>query len=255
MDRLVSIWLQLEIWAMAVLLTRGEIRCYCDAPHCVATGYMCKSELNSCFTRILDPQSSKSPLSHGCYDPLLNAGAPCHAESGRATLYGPATLECCHEDMCNYKGLHDLTHGRGGSPGKSTRPQTEGGRQVVARVQEIPTAKEVWFRAAVIAVPIAGGLVLILLITLALRMLRSENRRLRQQRSEMLSRLQYGFQGQPLAKGRGAKLDLECMVPLGGHENCCLTCDKIRQTELSGPRLLSLVHWGRHGPRGKLEHV
>uniref|UniRef100_A0A672RY43 BMP and activin membrane-bound inhibitor homolog n=1 Tax=Sinocyclocheilus grahami TaxID=75366 RepID=A0A672RY43_SINGR len=105
---LVSIWLQLELCAMAVLLTKGEIRCYCDVPHCVATGYMCKSELNACFTRTLDPQSTKSPLSHGCYDPLLNSGKTCHPEYD--TIHGSATLQCCHEDMCNYRGLQDVTY-------------------------------------------------------------------------------------------------------------------------------------------------
>lgn len=97
----------------------GEIRCYCDAPHCVATGYMCKSELNACFTRILDPQSSKSPLSHGCFDPLLNSGNICHPESTYDTIHGPATLQCCHEDMCNYRGLQDLTYRRVESHGMS----------------------------------------------------------------------------------------------------------------------------------------
>ncbi|XP_022534399.2 BMP and activin membrane-bound inhibitor homolog (Xenopus laevis) b [Astyanax mexicanus] len=256
MDRnpsLVHIWLQLELCAMAVLLTRGEIRCYCDAPHCVATGYMCKSELNACFTRVLDPQSTKSPLSHGCYDPLLNSGSVCRSES---TYDVPAGLECCHEDMCNYRGLQELSYSRGDGLDRRSRPQPGSGHHLVARVQEIPSAKEVWFRAAVIAVPIAGGLILVLLVMLAVRMLRSESRRLRQQRSEMLSRLQYSLHGQQLAKGRGsAKLDLECMVPLGGHENCCLTCDKIRQSDLSGQRLLSLVHWGRYSGRGKLEFV
>ncbi|XP_060762407.1 BMP and activin membrane-bound inhibitor homolog (Xenopus laevis) b isoform X2 [Neoarius graeffei] len=216
---------------------------------------MCKSELNACFTRILDPQSSKSPLLHGCYEPALNGGSVCRAEAAHGALHSPAMLQCCHEDMCNYRGPQDLTYSREENLDHRSRPEAEGGRQIIARVQEIPSAKEVWFRAAVIAVPIAGGLVLVLLITLALRMLRSENQRLRQQRREMLSRLHYGFHGQHLAKNRGTKLDLECMMPLGGHENCCLTCDKLRQSDLSSQRLLSLVHWGRHSPRDKLELV
>lgn len=37
-----------------------------------------------------------------------------------------------------------------------------------------------WFKAAVIAVPIAGGFILILLVLLAVRMLRSDSRRHRQ---------------------------------------------------------------------------
>ncbi|XP_043116123.1 BMP and activin membrane-bound inhibitor homolog (Xenopus laevis) b [Puntigrus tetrazona] len=251
---LVSIWLQLELCAMAVLLTKGEIRCYCDAPHCVATGYMCKSELNACFTRTLDPQSAKSPLSHGCYDPLVNSGKTCHSESTYDTIHGSATLQCCHEDMCNYRGLQDVTY-RGSEIHDKRRHQTESSRHVIARLQEIPSSKEVWFRAAVITVPIAGGLILVLLIMLALRMLRSENRRLRQQRREMLSRLHYSFHGQHLSKSHVAKLDLECMVPVGGHENCCLTCEKIQQSDLTSQRLLSLVSWGKYSGRGKLEFV
>lgn len=97
----------------------GEIRCYCDSPHCVATGYMCKSELNACFTRVLDPRSSKSPLSHGCYEPVLNGGSACRADATHEAMHGPATLECCHEDMCNYRGPQDLTYSREESLGKS----------------------------------------------------------------------------------------------------------------------------------------
>ncbi|XP_063076292.1 BMP and activin membrane-bound inhibitor homolog (Xenopus laevis) b [Engraulis encrasicolus] len=268
MDRyfnIVSMWLQLELCAMAVLLTKGEIRCYCDAPHCVATGYMCKSEVNACFTRSIDPSSPRSLLSHGCYDPLLNSDDVCTSDVAfdTAAAQGSSTLECCQEDMCNYRGLQDLAYGRREPLDRRDRhhhQQTSdsgGGRHVVARVQEVPSSREVWFRAAVIAVPIAGGLILVLLIVLALRMLRSESRRLRQQRREMLSRLHYSFHGHQLKKGHHmAKLDLECMVPVTGHENCCLTCDKMRQSsELAGERLLSLVHWGRYGGRGKMEFV
>lgn len=140
------------------------------------------------------------------------------------------------------------------------RYQTDISNQnLITRVQELASAKEVWFRAAVIAVPIAGGLILVLLIMLALRMLRSENKRLRAQRQQMLSRLHYSFHGHHHAKkGHVAKLDLECMVPVTGHENCCTGCDKLRQAELSGrggDRLLSLVHWGMYTGHGKLEFV
>lgn len=248
---LVALWLQLEVCALAALLCRGEIRCYCDAPHCVATGYMCKSELNACFTKVLDPLSANSPLTHGCLDPH----AP-HLCSSKTidSLSGAAMLECCHDDMCNYRGLHDLAHTRD-SADHSRYPQ-DGSRSLVTRVQELASAKEVWFRAAVIAVPIAGGLILVLLIMLALRMLRSENKRLQDQRQQMLSRLHYSFHGHHAKKGPHlAKLDLECMVPVSGHENCCLTCDKMRQADLGSEKILSLVHWGMYSGHGKLEFV
>lgn len=146
-------------------------------------------------------------------------------------------------------------------------------RNLVTRVQELSSAREVWFRAAVIAVPIAGGLVLVLLVMLALRMLRSESKRLRDRRQQMLSRLHYSFHGHHhhhhglhhhglhhSHHGLGLhhqtkKLDLECMVPVSGHENCCLSCDKTRQGESAGERVLSLVHWGMYSGHGKLEFV
>lgn len=128
-------------------------------------------------------------------------------------------------------------------------------RNLVTRVQELTSAKEVWFRAAVIAVPIAGGLILVLLIMLALRMLRSENKRRQDQRLQMLSRLHYSFHGHHTKKGHVAKLDLECMVPVTGQENCCLTCDKMRQADLGSDKILSLVHWGMYSGHGKLEFV
>ncbi|XP_018596592.1 BMP and activin membrane-bound inhibitor homolog a [Scleropages formosus] len=252
---LLSIWLQLELCAMAVLLTKGEIRCYCDAPHCVATGYMCKSALNACFTKVLDPHNVNSPLTHGCLDPLAASSMDATCIPKQEDLTGvSSTLECCNEDMCNYRGLHDLAHTREASD-HNGRFQPESNRHLITRVQDLASTKEVWFRAAVIAVPIAGGLILVLLIMLALRMLRSENKRLRDQRQQMLSRLHYSFHGHHAKKGHVTKLDLECMVPVMGHENCCLTCDKLRQSDSGNDRILSLVHWGMYSGHGKLEFV
>lgn len=139
--------------------------------------------------------------------------------------------------------------------GQGNRYQHDSSRNLITKVQELTSSKELWFRAAVIAVPIAGGLILVLLIMLALRMLRSENKRLQDQRQQMLSRLHYSFHGHHSKKGQVAKLDLECMVPVSGQENCCLTCDKMRQAELSNEKILSLVHWGMYSGHGKLEFV
>ncbi|KAG5850479.1 BMP and activin membrane-bound inhibitor (Xenopus laevis) homolog a [Anguilla rostrata] len=258
MDRhssFISIWLQLELCAMAVLLTKGEIRCYCDATQCVATGYMCKSEQNACFTKLLDPQNTNSPLTHGCLDPMVNVADVCSPRTAGDLTGGSSKMECCHEDMCNYRGLHDLAQNRGDSSDQGGRYPPENGRNLITRMQELASAKEVWFRAAVIAVPIAGGLILVLLIMLALRMLRSENKRLQDQRQQMLSRLHYSFHGHHAKKGHVTKLDLECMVPVTGHENCCLTCDKMRQADLGNDKILSLVHWGMYSGHGKLEFV
>ncbi|XP_067907927.1 BMP and activin membrane-bound inhibitor (Xenopus laevis) homolog a [Heterodontus francisci] len=259
MDRhpnLMWIWLQLELCAMAILLTKGEIRCYCDAPNCVATGYMCKSELSACFSRLLDPQNTNSPLTHGCLDTISNSASICHAKRLQNRTGTWPMLECCHEDMCNYRGLQDvLSYPRSETSDQGNRYHHDSSKSLITRVQELTSSKELWFRAAVIAVPIAGGLILVLLIMLALRMLRSENKRLQDQRRQMLSRLHYSFHGHHSKKGQVAKLDLECMVPVTGHENCCMTCDKIRHSDLSHDKLLSLVHWGMYSGRGKLEFV
>ncbi|KAM9839778.1 BMP and activin membrane-bound inhibitor homolog isoform 1-T2 [Aulostomus maculatus] len=257
-----SIWLQLELCAMAVLLTKGEIRCYCDVPHCVATGYMCKSELNACFTKVVDPLNANSPSTHGCLDPIATAGNICISSQRSAdSLSGPSAiiLECCNDDMCNYRGLHDLARTRDSTDHSQyhldNNNNNNNNRNLVTRVQELASAKEVWFRAAVIAVPIAGGFILVLLIMQALRMLRSENKRLRDQRQQMLSRLHYSFHGHHTKKDHVAKLDLECMVPVTGHENCCLTCDKLRQADSGNDKILSLVHWGMYSGHSKLEFV
>ncbi|EMP31616.1 BMP and activin membrane-bound inhibitor like protein [Chelonia mydas] len=208
-------------------------------------------------TRLLDPQNTNSPLTHGCLDSIANTADICQAKQAQnhsgTTM---PTLECCHEDMCNYRGLHDvLSPPKGETSGQGSRYQHDNSRNLITKVQELTSSKELWFRAAVIAVPIAGGLILVLLIMLALRMLRSENKRLQDQRQQMLSRLHYSFHGHHSKKGQVAKLDLECMVPVTGHENCCMSCDKMRQTDLSNDKILSLVHWGMYSGHGKLEFV
>lgn len=110
--------LQFYCFTETICLSTGEIRCYCDAPHCVATGYMCKSELGACFRRVLDPLSANSPLTHGCVDSFTNPVDVCLAKSLDVLSGGSPMLECCHEDMCNYRGLHDLGHSRDDPTGK-----------------------------------------------------------------------------------------------------------------------------------------
>ncbi|KFW03691.1 BMP and activin membrane-bound inhibitor, partial [Eurypyga helias] len=244
-----------------IFIFLGEIRCYCDAAHCVATGYMCKSELSACFSRLLDPQNTHSPLTHGCLDSIASTADICQAKqaqnhSGTTTV---STLECLWplRELPIQKPVLDteISFTFFPSAGQGSRYQHDSSRNLITKVQELTSSKELWFRAAVIAVPIAGGLILVLLIMLALRMLRSENKRLQDQRQQMLSRLHYSFHGHHSKKGQVAKLDLECMVPVTGHENCCMTCDKMRHSDLSNDKILSLVHWGMYSGHGKLEFV
>ena len=106
------IWLQLELCTKAVLLTTGEIRCYCDAAHCVATGYMCKSELSACFSRHLDPQDTNSPLIHSCLD-LHASTAQTSAKTSRpqttlalpCPLWNAVTKTCAIPEDCMKSSL------------------------------------------------------------------------------------------------------------------------------------------------------
>uniref|UniRef100_S4RHC5 BMP and activin membrane-bound inhibitor homolog n=1 Tax=Petromyzon marinus TaxID=7757 RepID=S4RHC5_PETMA len=174
----------------------GEIRCYCDAAHCVPTGYMCKSEMSVCFRRVLEPTDPRSPLAHGCIEALSPSPPhPCHAPRPRNHTGRWPVVRCCQDDMCNYNALHDLL--------RPPRGDTAGGgvfghrfhscrSRRLAKAAAAAASQELWFRAAVIAVPIAGAVVLALLVALALRMLRSESRHRHRQ---MLARLHYGFHG------------------------------------------------------------
>lgn len=82
-------------------------------------------------------------------------------------------LICCTLDMCNYRDSYELSviieqapDRRGSTDGISSK-----------RTHETPKPqKDLWFKAAVIAVPIAGGFILILLVLLAVRMLRTDSR-------------------------------------------------------------------------------
>ena len=47
----------------------SELRCHCNLPSCVATGYMCKSAMGTCFSEIVD-RSDLSKSRHGCLELL-----------------------------------------------------------------------------------------------------------------------------------------------------------------------------------------
>lgn len=107
---------------------------------------------------------------------------------------GPAmpTLECCHENMCNSRGLHEvLSPPKSEASGQGNQYQHDSSRKLITRMQELTSFKELWFGAAVIA----GGLILCCCLTvlLALRVLQSKNKRLQDRWQQMLSCLHYSF--------------------------------------------------------------
>lgn len=46
-----------------------ELRCHCNLPVCVTTGYMCKSSRGTCFSEIVD-RTDLSKSRHGCIELL-----------------------------------------------------------------------------------------------------------------------------------------------------------------------------------------
>lgn len=75
---------------------QSEVRCYCNRPHCVSQGYMCRGR--GCFTELPQggakdfPPNSKPEHSafSGCLEKSFKE-RPC-----------PAGFLCCEQDLCNH---------------------------------------------------------------------------------------------------------------------------------------------------------
>ncbi|CAB0033195.1 unnamed protein product [Trichogramma brassicae] len=88
-----------------------EVRCYCNQPHCVSQGYMCRGR--GCFTELpplaLVASSLKSlHLLHGrpetagfsgCFDDKLNSGG---GNNVNGKISCPPGKLCCEQDLCNH---------------------------------------------------------------------------------------------------------------------------------------------------------
>lgn len=169
-------------------LTEGEIRCYCNEARCVRTGYMCKSTLNACYS-ILTYDDGKPKTTQGCIESLEpSKRVVCKSEkpeqyTSKLPTQEQSLLICCHNDMCNYNEKTISIIVKEKSNG-STQNGNENLLEDVPSFHKDPkdssVDKDLWFKAAVIAVPIAGGFILILLVLLAVRMLRTDSRRHRQ---------------------------------------------------------------------------
>ncbi|KAK8398919.1 hypothetical protein O3P69_004192 [Scylla paramamosain] len=168
----------------------AEVRCHCNLPRCVKLGYMCKSLLGACFTNSTPAPTHaytgnhklhrpSAPM-HGCVELLPeNRHAECIRKGGVKPPQGvlaltpaPSTppqpdpaLTCCRYDMCNFQDIDIYI-------------QVNGDGHADMKIQD-SDIETVWFRAATIAVPIAGGFILIVLVLLATKMLAKENKRQR----------------------------------------------------------------------------
>ncbi|KAL7300355.1 hypothetical protein TKK_0006978 [Trichogramma kaykai] len=167
-----------------------EVRCYCNQPHCVSQGYMCRGR--GCFTELpplaLVTSSLKSlHLLHGrpetagfsgCFDDKLNGGG--NNVNGKISC--PPGKLCCEQDLCNHVdspalrarlnktlqvliGEHHQQNHLGGGGTSISSPSTTS--QATGSQQQ----SEGWFRTLTIAVPICGFVLLLILASLAIRML------------------------------------------------------------------------------------
>lgn len=175
----------------------AEIRCYCNLPSCVNTGYMCKSAHNLCFSDNENGGYSNDLFRsrHGCLEYLNDQKRALCRVKGRSLRLSsrtPFKVFCCEEDMCNYGNSVDVNiqvHTRDNHSFPEGIYDYDDEYFINSNnVREGSLEGGLWFRAAVIAVPIAGSCILVILILLAVRMLRKDSRRqqqlleLRQQR-------------------------------------------------------------------------
>ncbi|XP_066245179.1 uncharacterized protein [Euwallacea similis] len=155
-----------------------HVRCFCNLPLCVTTGYMCKSTSGGCFSELLDVTSKSGYRArHGCIEHLSESQLPHCPISDKGLLpkkdkdHQKSSLLCCTNDMCNHVD-NPLT--------KSfiNRSLDDADNKVHRDDHEafLYTDSEVWFRAATIAVPICGAVILFALVALAVKFLKSENR-------------------------------------------------------------------------------
>ncbi|XP_074036374.1 uncharacterized protein [Leptinotarsa decemlineata] len=157
------------------------VRCFCNLPSCVTTGYMCKSSGGTCFSDVIDQSASVYRGHHGCLE-LLNEEdqqSKCQRRgiNERTTIRrkenSKSLLICCHHDMCNHIESPPAKNLMNDSLLDDVTQVTE------TRYQQKETflysEADVWFRAATIAVPICGAVILFLLIALAVKILKSEH--------------------------------------------------------------------------------
>ncbi|CAH1396628.1 unnamed protein product [Nezara viridula] len=174
-------------------------------PDCVTTNYLCRSDGMGCFSDLNDNQDFSQAV-HGCLDFLSwDKGRTCQNVPASGTGREGSLLLCCHEDMCNHvdspearekynETILDRRKLLNDTPELSVRCRQISRMLPVAvdddlkaftvRSQlrlgeegervEYTDQDALWFRAATVAVPIFGALILLILIFLALKILRTD---------------------------------------------------------------------------------
>ncbi|XP_030761677.1 uncharacterized protein LOC115886584 [Sitophilus oryzae] len=180
-----------------------NLRCFCNLPRCVATGYLCKSDMGGCFSNFVD--FKKSAGHHGCIEFLT---APdrniCLLKQEYPAAEVKPLLNCCSSDLCNHvdspvaKNIPNNTFAEEDSVGKQQQNNQE---------QMMYTDTNIWFRVATIAVPICGAIILFVLIALAVKILKNENR------NSLQNKLSGGMYGVMLTKRKDRGTSKQSQYP------------------------------------------
>uniref|UniRef100_A0A8W8MAK2 BMP and activin membrane-bound inhibitor-like protein n=1 Tax=Magallana gigas TaxID=29159 RepID=A0A8W8MAK2_MAGGI len=185
------------VFALSINNIHGEIRCRCNEPECVSSGtQICKSSnIKMCYVmKTFDEGTGTPRYTHGCMDALVKNEKYkniCDTDSETnkpaenfVTYRHDPIVQCCNKDLCNYNNIvmavptnRSLAKADPVSPGP---PEYIFPHSIPEDTRSANQDKDLWFKAAVIAVPIAGGFILVLLVLLAVRMLRADTRRHRQ---------------------------------------------------------------------------
>ncbi|XP_022915933.1 uncharacterized protein [Onthophagus taurus] len=165
-------------------LSTGHTRCYCNLPTCISAGYMCMSPSGGCFSNMLHQSTSSSGAykgRHGCIELLTDKEQRewCQLEphsSHKKKSHSRSLLYCCYRDLCNHVDSPVTTHLIDESELLFNASRKQQPLKPRSQIEELRYSEtEVWFKAATIAVPICGTVIVLVLIMLAVRLLRSEN--------------------------------------------------------------------------------
>jgi len=156
-----------------------DIRCYCNLPVCVSTSYMCKSDAGVCFSEIVEDIEYRTfrgqegyKRRHGCLELLEDEDqkSECRNMLIGGSFRGHRSLFCCSKDMCNHVDSRETidaiqNHTKNEQSLRNDDMFSSPGYN----------SNEVWFKAAIIAVPICGCVILFLLIFLAVKILKTDS--------------------------------------------------------------------------------
>ncbi|KAM3962631.1 BMP and activin membrane-bound inhibitor homolog [Aphomia sociella] len=148
------------------------VRCYCNTAECVGTGYMCRSPRGGgCYSKLPAPRRAHH-AKHGCLyhlaDTEKEALSHCqNSPGGTPSSAGQSLLLCCFRDLCNHEDS-PLARAR------LNMTATELDGNTVESERGANYNGEVWFKAATIAVPVCGALILFLLVVIAVRLLKAD---------------------------------------------------------------------------------